>query len=166
MTKAAKEAYERGLITEAEMDKSILCTVTELIRQGTFDPEDPYAELDMADVGTDEAKRISLEMSKKTNVLLKNENGFLPFSKEDDIALIGHVGNSWYMDWYAGKPTYRVTLKAGLEKKMRRAIPYESGQTLFRFKAGNKCAGGYSMVPAEGARGARADGPGGGRRRF
>ena len=36
--KAAREAYERGLITEAEMDKSILCTVTELIRQGAFDP--------------------------------------------------------------------------------------------------------------------------------
>ena len=140
--KAAKEAYARGLITEAEMDKSILCTVTELIRQGAFDPEDPYAELDMADVGTDEAKRISLEMSKKTNVLLKNENGFLPFRKEDDIALIGYVGNSWYMDWYAGKPTYQVTLKAGLEKKMHREIPYESGQNLFRFRVGDKYIGG------------------------
>lgn len=147
VTKAAKEAYERGLITEAEMDKSILCTVMELIRQGTFDPEDPYAELDMADVGTDEAKRISLEMSKKTNVLLKNENGFLPFSKEDDIALIGHVGNSWYMDWYAGKPMYRVTLKAGLEKRMHREIPYESGQHLFRFRAGDKYIG--VSVPAD-----------------
>ena len=141
VVKAAKEAYERGLITEAEMDKSITCTVVELIRQGAFDPEDPYAELDMADVGTDEAKRISLEMSKASNVLLKNENGFLPFSKEDDIALIGFVGNNWYMDWYAGKPMYRVTLKAGLEKKMHRSIPYESGQTLFRFKAGNKYIG-------------------------
>lgn len=142
VTKAAKEAYERGLITEAEMDKSILCTVTELIREGAFDPEDPYAELDMADVGTDEAKRISLQMSKESNILLKNENGFLPFSKDDDIALIGHVGNSWFMDWYGGKPLYKVTLKAGLEKMMHREIPYESGQNLFRFKIGDKYVGG------------------------
>ncbi len=142
VTKAAKEAYERGLITEAEMDKSILCTVTELIRQGAFDPEDPYAELDMADVGTDEAKRISLQMSRESNVLLKNENGFLPFSRDDDIALIGFVGNSWYMDWYGGKPLYKVTLKAGLEKKMHREIPYESGQHLFRFRIGEKYIGG------------------------
>ena len=142
VAKAAKEAYERGLITEAEMDKSILCTVMELIRQGAFDPEDPYAELDMADVGTDEAKRISLRMSEESNVLLKNENGFLPFSKDDDIALIGHVGNSWFMDWYGGKPLYKVTLKAGMEKKMRREVPYDSGQNLFRFKIGNQYVGG------------------------
>ncbi len=142
VTKAAKEALERGLITEAEMDESILCTVTELIRQGAFDPADPYAELDMADVGTDEAKRISLQMSCEANVLLKNENGFLPFDREDDIALIGHVGNSWYMDWYGGKPLYKVTLKAGLEKRMHRQVPYDSGLNLVRFRAGDKYIGG------------------------
>ena len=151
VTKAAREAYERGLITEAEMDKSILCTVEELIRQGFFDPEDPYAELDMADVGTDEAKRISLEMSKASNVLLKNENGFLPFRKDDDIALIGYVGNNWFMDWYGGTPLYKVTLKAGLEKKMHREIPYESGQNLFRFRIGDQYIGG--SVPAQTSRG-------------
>ena len=142
VAKAAKEAFERGLITEEEMDRSILCTVTELIRQGIFDPEDPYAELDMADVGTDEAKRISLQMSQESNVLLKNENGFRPFGRDDDIALIGPVGDSWYMDWYGGKPLYKVTLKAGLEKRMHREIPYESGRTLFRLKAGDKYIGG------------------------
>ena len=98
VAKAAREAFEHGLITEKEMDKSILCTLSELIRQGFFDPEDPYADLDMADVGTDEAKRISLQMSKESNVLLKNKDGFLPFRPDDDIALIGHVADSWYMD--------------------------------------------------------------------
>ncbi len=139
--RAAKEAYERGLITEEEMDRSILCTVMELIRQGAFDPEDPYAELDMADVGTDDAKRISLQVSQESNILLKNENGFLPFRKEDDLALIGHVGNSWYMDWYGGKPLYKVTLKAGLEKKMHRAVPYDSGLNRIRFRAGDRYIG-------------------------
>ena len=140
--KAAREAYERGLIIEEEMDTSILCTLSELIRQGWFDPEDPYADLDMADVGTDEAKRISLQMSKESNILLKNENAFLPFAKDDDIALIGPVGNSWYMDWYGGKPLYKVTLKAGLEKKTRREVPYDSGLNRFRFRVGNSFVGG------------------------
>ncbi len=149
--KAAKEAYERGLITEAEMDKSIVCAISELIRQGVFDPEDPYAELDMADVGTDEAKRISLQMSKESNILLKNENSFLPFSREDDIALIGHVGNNWYMDWYGGKPLYKVTLKAGLEKKTHRPVPYDSGLNRVRFRIGDKYVGGSR--PAELPRG-------------
>ena len=142
VTKAAKEACERGLITEEELDRSILCTITELIRQGAFDPEDPYAELDMADVGTDEAKKVSLEMSKASNILLKNENGFLPFDTGDDIALIGHVGDRWYMDWYGGKPIYKVTLKAGLEKKMHHEIPYDSGLNLIRLKIGDRYIGG------------------------
>ena len=140
--KAAREAFDRGLVTEEELDKAILCTVTELLRQGAFDPEDPYAELDMADVGTDEAKRISLQMSKEANVLLKNENGFLPFSKDDDIALIGHVADRWYRDWYGGEPTYRVTLKAGIEKRLRREVPYDSGLNLVRFRVGDKYLGG------------------------
>ena len=146
--RAAREAYERGLITEAEIDKSILCTVTELIRQGAFDPEDPYADLDLADVGTDEAKRISLQVSQESNVLLKNENGFLPFSKEDDIALIGHVGNAWYMDWYGGKPLYKVTLKAGLEKKIHREIPYDSGLNRIRLQVGDRYLGASRPVMA------------------
>ncbi len=141
VTEAAREAYERGLITEEEMDKSILCTVTQLLRQGVFDPEDPYGDLDMADVGTDEAKRVSKLMSEESVVLLKNENGFLPFRKEDDIALIGHIGDRWYMDWYGGKPTYAVTLKAGLEKRLRRPIPYDSGLSLVRFRYGDKYLG-------------------------
>ncbi|MBR6321424.1 MAG: glycoside hydrolase family 3 C-terminal domain-containing protein, partial [Lachnospiraceae bacterium] len=148
VAEAAKEAYERGLITEEEMDKSLLCTATTLIRMGFFDPVDPYADLDMSDVGTDEAKRISLEMAKESNVLLKNENGFLPFKPDDDIALVGHIGDSWYMDWYCGKPTYKVTLKAGLEQKMKRRIPYDSGLDLIRLKFGDKYLGG--SVPAPG----------------
>lgn len=142
VVKAAREAFERGLITEEEMDKSILCTLSELIRQGFFDPEDPYGDLDMADVGTDEAKRISLQMSKESNVLLKNKDGFLPFTPGDDIVLIGHVADSWYMDWYGGKPLYKVTLKAGIEKKMRRPVPYDSGLNLVRFRVGNQYVGG------------------------
>lgn len=145
---AAREAIDRGLITEAELDRSILCNVMELIRQGAFDPQDPYADLDMADVGNDEAKRISLQMSKESNILLKNENGFLPFDKDDNIALIGHVADHWYMDWYGGKPMYKVTLKAGLEKQMRRPVPYDNALNLVRFRIGNKYVG--ASQPAAG----------------
>ncbi len=147
--RSAKEAFERGLITEAEIDKSVICTMTELIRQGAFDPEDPYAELDMSDVGTDEARKISLDVSKASCVLLKNENSFLPFRKDDDIAVIGHIADSWYMDWYGGKPTYKVTLKAGLEKKMHHEVPYDNGLNRVRFKIGDQYVG-ASEPPAGG----------------
>ena len=148
VAEAAKEAYARGLITEEEMDKSLLCTATTLIRMGFFDPVDPYADLDMADVGTDEAKKISLEMAKASSVLLKNENAFLPFSKDDDIALIGDVGNRWYSDWYCGKPIYKVTLRDGLEKKLHHAVPFDNGLDLIRLKFGDKYLGASVPAPA------------------
>ena len=152
VTAAAREAYERGLITEAELDGAILTSIMELLRQGVFDPEDPYAELDMADVGTDEAKRVSLRMSMESNILLKNEGHFLPFDKQDDIALIGPVANKWYMDWYGGKPLYQVTLKAGLEKRLHHPVPYDNGLNLVRFKAGDKYVGASrpAMPPMDG----------------
>ena len=152
VARAAREAFARGLITEEELDGALVETVTELLRQGRFDPEDPYADLDMADVGNDEARRISLEMSKASVVLLKNEGGFLPFRKEDDIALIGHVADRWYMDWYGGKPLWQVTLKAGLEKRMRHPAAYDSGLNLVRFRVGNRYVG--ASCPPERAEGA------------
>ncbi len=142
VAKAAKEAFERGLMTEAEMDESVLCTILELLRQGVFDPDDPYADLDMADVGTDEAKRISLQISREAVTLLKNEHHFLPLDREEEIALIGPLGDSWFMDWYGGRPLYRVTLKAGLEKRMRRPIPFDSGRNRIRFRFGSRYLGG------------------------
>ena len=148
VAKAAREAFERGLITEAELDKSIRCTIMELLRQGAFDPKDPYADLDMADVGTDEAKRVSLDMSMASNVLLKNENGFLPLDAGDDIALIGPVADRWFMDWYGGAPLYKVTLKAGMEKRMRRPVPFDNGQDLIRFRCGDKYLGASRPAPS------------------
>ncbi|MBQ9324683.1 MAG: glycoside hydrolase family 3 C-terminal domain-containing protein [Clostridia bacterium] len=147
VTKAAREAYERGLLSEEEMDESILCTIMELLRQGVFDLDDPYADLDMADVGTDAAKRISLTMSQKSTILLKNEAHFLPFDKNEDIALIGPVADQWYMDWYGGKPLYKVTLKAGLEKRMHREIPYDNGLDLVRFRWGDWYLGASQDTP-------------------
>ncbi len=141
VAKAAEEALRKGLITEEELDEALISIFSELIRQGQFDPEDPYWDLDMADVGTDEAKRVSLKMSMASNVLLKNENGFLPFSREDNIVLIGHVADRWYRDWYGGKPLYQVTLKAGLEKRLRRPIPYDSGLNRYIFRIGDKYVG-------------------------
>ncbi len=150
VAKAAKEAFERGLITQAEIDESVLCTILELLRQGTFDPDDPYADLDMADVGTDEAKRISLRMSQEAVTLLKNADHFLPLDKEENIALIGPLGDSWFMDWYGGKPLYKVTLKAGLEKRMRRPVPFDTGQNLVRFRFGGQYLGGSRPAPVWG----------------
>jgi len=138
---AAREALERGLISEEELDRAAVGQIMELLRQGFFDPEDPYAALDMSDVGTKEAARVSLKVSEAANVLLKNESGFLPLDREDDIALIGHTADRWYMDWYGGKPMYRVTLREGVERELGRPVPYDSGLDRVCFRVGDRYLG-------------------------
>ncbi len=138
---AAREAYERGLVTEEELDQTVTRAIMELIRQGAFDPDDPYAALGMADVGTDAAQAISQKMSEESCVLLKNEGGFLPLDRSDDVAVIGHMADRWYTDWYGGVPMHRSTLKAALEEKLGRAVKYDSGLDLIRLKAGDKYLG-------------------------
>lgn len=80
-------------------------------------------------------------MSKASNVLLKNADGFLPFSTKDQIALVGPVGDRWFMDWYGGKPLYKVTLKEGIEQQIGHSIPFDNGLHQIRLKAGEKYIG-------------------------
>lgn len=141
VAQAAKEAYERGLITEEELDKSLICMFKSRIRLGAFDENDPYAELGFQDIGSEKAAAVSRKMAEATNVLLKNNNNFLPLSKSDDVVLIGPCGDTWFMDWYAGKPTYKVSLKQGIETLLGRSIPYENGLNHIILKVGEQYVG-------------------------
>lgn len=138
---AAKEAWDRGLITEEELDKSLLCVFGSRIRLGAFDEADPYDHLSMKDIGTKEAAEIARKMAEESNVLLKNENGFLPLEREEDVVLIGPVGDAWYQDWYAGNPMYRTTLKDGIEKEIGKEVRFANGLNRIRLKVKNQYVG-------------------------
>ncbi len=138
---AAKEAWERGLITEEDIDKSLMCMFRSRIRLGAFDEVDPYAGLGAEDIGSERASAVSKKMAEETNVLLKNDNQFLPLSKEDDVVLIGPMGDVWLQDWYAGNPMHRTTLKEGIEAELGRSIRFENGLNQIRLKHGDKYVG-------------------------
>ena len=138
---AAVEAWNRGLITEEELDKSLICLFAERIRGGAFDEKDPYEALGEANIGSEEAAAVSLKIAEENIVLLKNDNGFLPLEKSDDIALIGPVGDKWYQDWYGGEPMYRKTLKNGLEERSGKAVPFEAALDKIILKCGDRYVG-------------------------
>lgn len=136
----AVEAYKRGLITEAEIDKSLICMFDSRVRTGEFDEVDPYAQLGEKDLGTEHATNIAKKMAVEANVLLKN-NGILPLSKEDNLVLIGPWADSWYQDWYCGLPMYEQTIKQGMEEAIGRKIQVESTHNVIRLKCGDKYVG-------------------------
>lgn len=140
---AAREAYQKHLITEEDIDRALRNSFGTMIRLGLFDKngENPYAKIGEDDINTQEAAILSRKMAQKSAVLLKNENHFLPLSKADDVALIGPVGDAWYQDWYGGEPPYRVTLKAGVENLLGRQVDFENGLSHIILKTGESYVG-------------------------
>lgn len=138
---AAIEAWENGLITEEDIDKSIQCMLETRIRLGDFDEYDPYDSLSLSDIGTKESSEIALQMAKESNILLKNEDKFLPLSKDDDIVLVGPQSDTWYPDWYGGLPMYKETVKSGIEKETGKPVRMETGLNKIKLKVGDRYVG-------------------------
>lgn len=139
--KAVLEAWDRGLMTEEDIDKSLTCIFETRVRIGNLDAVDPYDGLSQADIGTEEAAAVSLQIMKEANVLLKNEDHFLPLGKDDDIVLIGPSGDAWYPDWYGGLPMYKDTLKNGIEKETGKSVRFVNGLDKIVLKCDGKYVG-------------------------
>ena len=130
--KAAKEALEKGLITEEDINRSIRNSFRTRIRLGWFDGEGdcPYTNMGEEFINNEEHKRISAKMAEESVVLLKNEDNILPFLPEQtqSIAVIGNMADTWYKDWYCGIPPYHRTVLDGIKQTYPNAkISFESG---------------------------------------
>lgn len=104
-----KEAVERGLITEAELDVSLRRLFTARIKLGMLDPVelDPWKNLGADDLSTEEHHVLARKAAQETMVLLKND-GILPLSRNyKKIAVIGPNADNAYMHLgnYNGTPT-------------------------------------------------------------
>jgi len=118
---AIKEALERKLITEAELDEHLERIFAIRFRLGLFEPEGrcPYDAIGENDSLKNKFIELSHEAVRKSAVLLKNDGNLLPFkpdSTEGTIALMGPSANELRFDWYSGIPTYTSTPFDGLKK--------------------------------------------------
>jgi len=129
---AAKEALEKGLITEEDINRSVRNSFRTRIRLGFFDDkgECPYTGMGEEYVNNEEHKALSAKMAENAVVLLKNEGNILPIKPEDtkSLAVIGPMADVWYKDWYSGVPPYAVTPLAGIKNCFAdTSVSYESG---------------------------------------
>lgn len=131
---AAKEAYEKGLIDEALLDRAVADTLTLRMMLGEFDEEDPYADITMDMVNTESDKKLALKMSEEQIVLLKND-GILPMTTPGKIAVIGPQADENFLDWYTGASSYDITVKQGIEEAFRGAeILYDHARDIVKLK--------------------------------
>ncbi len=131
---ALMPAESLGLVSEADLDRSLSRLLRTRFELGMFDPEEkvPYAQIPIEDNDSEPHKQMNLEAARKSIVLLKND-GFLPLKKDAlrKIAVLGPsadnidvlVGN------YHGTPSRPVTLLAGVREAAAPQVEvvYEKG---------------------------------------
>ncbi len=113
---AAEKALEKGIITWADIDRSIVNTVTARLLTGNI------GGCSYDDIGDDvidcEAHReINLRAAEEQIVLLKNED-FLPIKeKPEKIAVVGALADEMLRDWYTGYYRDGVSVLDGIRKE-------------------------------------------------
>ncbi len=128
---AVKRAFEKRLITEEDLDRSIRNTMRTKLKLGVYDkiPVNPYADVSKETIGSEYARSVCMSLTKESIVLLEND-GTLPLSPKllpEDILLAGPKGDRWDQDWYCGEPLYRTTIREGIEQETGGRITYEEG---------------------------------------
>lgn len=109
-----REAYERGLIDENDVNRAVRRQLLIRFRLGEFDPDlDPYAGIDPAVVDSPAHRELARRAAAESVVLLKND-GLLPLRHTARIAVIGPLADTLCEDWYSGTMPYRITIAAGL----------------------------------------------------
>ena len=137
----ALEAFELGLLTEDDVNEAIRNVYKTKIRLGLFD-EDADQE-DLGELCSETARKVCKKLTDQSLVLLKND-GALPLQEESlsEAALIGPVGDKWYMDWYAGEAPEHVSLLDGLKEHMKKAgqgkLSFADGCDRIRLKCGER----------------------------
>lgn len=121
--KALMEAVERGDILEAEVDIAVKRLFTARMKLGMFDPDSrvPFSKIPYSTVGSVRSREQSIEMARKSIVLLKNENQLLPLKKNiKTIAVVGPNADNptCLLANYNGSPAYITTPLEGIRRKV------------------------------------------------
>ena len=145
---AVKEALERKLIEESDLDEHLERIFSIRFRFGHFDPPElcPYEKFNESDLMKEEYKQLAQEAVRKSAVLLKNDNEVLPLIPEkikcnpdkpktsnEEILVMGPLADELHLDWYAGRPTYSSTPLDGLKKIYGDKIKFTDSRDIASF---------------------------------
>lgn len=113
------EAIQRGLISEADIDRSLARTLATRFKLGMFDPADqvPYASTPVSVINSPEHRQLAYTAALKSIVLLKNQDRTLPVqSSVRKILVVGPTaaGLDVLLGNYHGLSETMTTLLEGL----------------------------------------------------
>ena len=131
------EAIQRGLVTEADVDRALERTLGTRFKLGMFDPEDdvPFASIPMDVVACEEHRQLAYRTATEAVVLLKNKNNILPIKPSTKkIFVTGPTAASMevLLGNYYGFNNQMITLLEGLTGRIPEGMgmEYTSGAML------------------------------------
>jgi beta-glucosidase len=124
------EAIKRGLITEADVDRSLERTLTTRFKLGMFDPADdvPFASISTDVVACEEHRQLAYRVATESVVLLKNKNNLLPIKPSTNkIFVTGPTATSMevLLGNYYGFNNQMITLLEGITGRVPEGMGME-----------------------------------------
>lgn len=128
---------QRGVVSEAEVDRALKRVLSARFRLGIFDPpeKNPYASIPQSVVDGAEHRALALAAARESLVLLKND-GLLPLDPKNTkkLAIIGPAANVFLHGsaGYHGSNSHLVTPRAGIEQRAgtEMSVSFVSGTVL------------------------------------
>lgn len=126
-----KEALQRGLVTEADIDRAVRHVLQLKFDLGLFENPCVDEAVAEAEVGSKENAQLAKQVAMESVVLLKND-GLLPFGEQvKKVAVIGPNADNMYNqlgDYTAPQdPDRIVTILEGIREKGRAEVSYAKG---------------------------------------
>ena len=118
-----KEAINRGLLTEADIDKALEPLLMTQLRLGILfdDPDCPYYGIPASVIGSAEHYAVARQAAVESMVLLKNDNDLLPLRKDiQNVYVTGTAATDTYsmMGNYFGISDHYSTYLQGIVSKV------------------------------------------------
>lgn len=146
--KAAVEAIERGLMTEADIDKALFGVLKARFMLGEFD-EDTSFDYPDEQLCCEEHYRVAEKAAVESVILLKNSRAVLPLSKNELVAVVGVHADMNFRDWYTGLSDKNSTILDAITASIgRENVCYDSGNDVIALR--DSSTGFYFSVQEDG----------------
>ena len=133
---AVKEALEKKMISEEDIDNALVNHILTSFKLGLFDDSKPYSDIDDSVLNSEKGRLLSRQIQKEATCLLKNDNSFLPLNEADfkgtdkKIFLFGPMAGLKILDWYSGITDPIITMKTALNNRLPENTVFDKNSDL------------------------------------
>lgn len=115
-----KEAIEKGLLTEAQLDTALVRVLEARFSVGEFDGASLVPWRNISDTLLDcrAHRQLAYRAAQEAIVLLKNKDNFLPLTADKSVCVIGPMAQTVTLGGYSGSPVDLTTPLEGIAAKM------------------------------------------------